>query len=408
MIYLNRDTGPRTRPDGSRQYTERKARFAGASYMNRTTLKIFAAFALCLIAVFASFFCGWFLGAGAGKAEEPEETPTVSLHSATPDLEYLVGSAVYQLSAETDGLTLQGFGLVRHNAEDMLALCADETQPDWQLVTNAAGENEMYHGGKRVAIIADIDDTLVNGVNYTADILGSGGDWNNASFARFLLSDGCTALPGAVECINFCHESGIEVFYVTNRYDQGYKVGQADSHGSYEQYQKEHGDGTYTRPDGTLIGTSIYELFGMSMYDITLFAMQKLGFPIDDGHLLLNDLKLNGSSKESCRLAVINGCTDFPNGQREHENSLSTALTVSMEPHEVVMLLGDQLSDFTDDPRSQGTASPVDRKAFAATLAEKFGREWILFPNAVYGQALDSGMNYGPKAFFNEFSYTNN
>ena len=56
----------------------------------------------------------------------------------------------------------------------------------------------MYQG-KRVAVVSDIDDTLVDGVHYTANILGRNGEWTNKSFADFVMSDGCTALPGAVE-----------------------------------------------------------------------------------------------------------------------------------------------------------------------------------------------------------------
>ena len=52
----------------------------------------------------------------------------------------------------------------------------------------------MYQG-KRVAVVSDIDDTLVDGVHYTANILGRNGEWTNKSFADFVMSDGCTALP---------------------------------------------------------------------------------------------------------------------------------------------------------------------------------------------------------------------
>ncbi len=395
--------------------------------------------ALCIAAAFA---CGWFASgllkpeANGAKAEaetlnsgifpdkaEPEtaaasaqsetlkqeasgDNPDRHLHIANPANEFLVGASIYQLSAEADSLIHQGFSAVKNNVAKMLEKCADETEAGWQLIQNASGEKEMYHEGKRVAIICDIDDTLVNGINYTADILGNSGDWNNAAFARFLMSDGCTALPGAVECMDFCKENGIEIYYITNRYDQGYKVGQADSRGSYEQYKKEHGEGTYLSKDGDVIGTSIYELYGKSMYDISLESMQKLGFPADDEHLVLNDMKLNGSSKEKARQAVINGCENYSNGQRENENSLNTKTAFSCGAHDVVMLLGDQMTDFTDE-FDDGTKTFIERKQLAGTLAEKFGKEWIAFPNAVYGTAIDPGIKYGAEKLFREYAYTN-
>lgn len=362
-----------------------------------------AAFAAAALA--AAFFCGWL---AAGKQPQPETAAPAAEQAAhyvsNPAYEYLVGAAVYQLSAESDALILQGYAAVKANITEMLRKCADEQQPDWQLVQNGSGENEMLYQGRRVAVICDIDDTLVNGVNYTADILGSNGDWNNAAFARFLMSDACVALPGAVECMSFCRENGVEVYYITNRYDQGYKVGQSDSRGSYEQFAAEHGEGTYIGNDGRVIGTSVYQLYGKSIYDISLESMQRLGFPVDDQHLIVNDNKLRGSSKEAARQAVIHGCEAYPNGQREGENSLNTALTLSCAPHEVVMLLGDQMTDFTDE-FDDGTLSAVARRELASVMQEKFGTEWIVFPNAVYGKALDSGIAYGPEKLFREYAY---
>ncbi|MDO5434916.1 MAG: HAD family acid phosphatase [Clostridia bacterium] len=368
----------------------------------KKTIRTVLIILLCAAAAFAG---GWFAARGAGPAEPQPEKET-ALHAADPAYEYLAGATVYQLSAESDALILQAFETVKSNISDLLLKCADEAQPDWQLITDPSGENEMYHDGKRVAIICDVDDTLVNGVNYTADILGNNGDWNNAAFSRFLMSDTCTALPGAVECMNFCKENGVEVYYLTNRYDQGYKVGQSDSRGSYDQYVKEHGEeGTYVSTDGNIIGTSVYQLFGKSMYDITLESMLKLGFPIDDSHLIVNDNKLMGGSKEKARQAIIGGCEDYANGQRADENSLGTGLTFSCGAHEVVMLLGDQMTDFTD-AFDDGSMDAAERRAFTAVMAEKFGTEWILFPNAVYGKAMDTGLAYGTEKLFQEYAYT--
>ena len=363
---------------------------------------------IIILCIAAAFACGWF-ASGARKPEsaeiQQEAQQELRLNVVNPEYEFLVGSAVYQLSAESDALILQAYETVKNNVADMLAKCADETQPDWQLVQNSLGEKEMYHCGKRVAIISDVDDTLVNGVNYTADILGNNGDWNNAAFSRFLMSEACVALPGAVDCMNYCRENGVEVYYLTNRYDQGYKVGQSDSHGSYEQYRKEHGEGTYVAADGTVIGTSVYQLYGKSMYDISFESMQKLGFPVDDSHLIVNDNKLKGGSKETARQAIINGCRDYSNGQRENENSLNTQLSFSCEAHDVVMFLGDQMTDFTD-AFDDGSLSAVARRQFTETWKEKFGREWIVFPNAVYGKAMDAGLAYGAEKLFQEYAYT--
>ena len=56
-----------------------------------------------ILCIAMSFFGGWFT---AGKLN-PGNTHTeqqITLHSQNPQLEHLVGSAVYQLSAEADAL----------------------------------------------------------------------------------------------------------------------------------------------------------------------------------------------------------------------------------------------------------------------------------------------------------------
>ena len=129
------------------------------------------------------------------------------------------------------------------------------------------GAKRLMYQGKRVAVVSDIDDTLVDGVHYTANILGRNGEWTNKSFADFIMSEGCTALPGAVDFINHCVESGVEVYYVTNRYDQGYKTSQA-------QYGGETG---YRDSKGNVIGSSVYEEVGKTFYDISMESMEALG-----------------------------------------------------------------------------------------------------------------------------------
>ena len=175
-----------------------------------------------------------------------------------------------------------------------------------QEVRTAKILQQAQKDGKRVAVFSDIDDTLVDGVHYTANVVGKNGDWNNAAFARFVMSEGCTALPGAVEFVKYCVDNGIEFFYVTNRYDQGYKVGQKDSKGGYD------GKDGYKKADGTVIGTSTYDVFGKTFYDISYDSMTKLGFPLNaDAHLITNDNKLNGSNKQPIRDAVANGAKAY-------------------------------------------------------------------------------------------------
>lgn len=322
--------------------------------------------------------------------------------SPNPSYEYLVGSAIWQLSAESQALMRQAFAAARARISECALRCFDAEQPDWSFEEGADGSRRMLHCGKPVAIITDIDDTLVDGVHYTADIVGKNGDINNVAFARFVMSEGCTALPGAVDFINYCISQGVEVFYITNRYDQGYKIDQSDSVSSYSAVVGEGGGGHYLAKDGTEIGTTIYQVFGKSFYDITLESMERLGFPIDDKHLIVNDSKLNGESKELARRAVIGGTEGYPNGQREECADSACAKTLQCGEHEVVLLLGDQIGDFTDE---LAAFDAVARAEKTSEYADKWGTEWILLPNAVYGSAFNAALGYGVAELFAEYSY---
>ncbi|MDD3335266.1 MAG: HAD family acid phosphatase [Eubacteriales bacterium] len=330
-------------------------------------------------------------------------TSSAAGFSPNPSYEYLVGSTIWQLSAENQALMQQAFTAARGRIAELALRCADSAQPDWYYEESLDGTKRMMFQGRPVAMITDIDDTLVDGAHYTADIVGADGDMNNVAFARFVLSDGCTALPGAVEFICFCAAQGVEVYYVTNRYDQGYKIGQADSVSSYEDVVGSAGAGNYIAQDGTEIGTTIYQVLGKSFYDITLETMTKLGFPIDDEHLIVNDSKLNGESKEYARQAIQKGCTDYPNGQREECANADCARTLTCAAHEVVLLLGDQLGDFTD---YFADMDAVSRAKATEEYADKWGAEWIVLPNAVYGSAFNAALGYGVPKLFTNYAYT--
>lgn len=109
--------------------------------------------------------------------------------------EQKIDSAVWQLSAEARACFIQAFNLATLKLDEKVAHKKD---------------------GEKLALIADIDDTLVDGVMYTADVLQDG-PWTDEAFGKSLATDTCLAIPGAVEFMNYAHKKGVEVFYVTNR-----------------------------------------------------------------------------------------------------------------------------------------------------------------------------------------------
>ena len=382
---------------------------------NKIEMKKIAAAVLAMVLVCGLVIFAYDSGKRAGESSlssaqrQAEEAGTEDAGiSPNPAYDFLGSGLAWQLSAESQGLMMQGFAIAENYVDEMVAMCEDPDNTQWVMENDKEGNKRMLHNGVRVAIVSDIDDTLVDGANYTADVVGNDGDYNNAAFARFVMSDSCTALPGAVDFVKKCVDSGIDFYYVTNRYDQAYKPGQSDSVSSYEQSIAKEGKGLYCQADGTEIGSSLYQTYGKTIYDISYASMEKLGFPVDDQHLIVNDTKLKGSSKEPVRSAIREGSAAYPNGQRTDGSAMDCATTTELEEHEIVMLLGDNIGDFTDDFTAENLDA-VSRSALASgeDYAGEWGTKWIVMPNAMYGNSINYATAYGMNKLFKHYAYTN-
>lgn len=97
----------------------------------------------------------------------------------------------------------------------------------------------------------------------------------------------------------------------------------------------------------------------------TLQNLNKIGLaPKSENHLLL---RKEESSKESRRKEVMNG-------------------------HEIVMLFGDNLADFSSV--FDGQHDPEKRAQVVKDLKAEFGNRFIVFPNAMYGEWLNALIDY--------------
>lgn len=355
---------------------------------------------LCILAGVLLLAAGVGAGYAVGAKQAPPQESKGTEYAANPAYEYMVNSAAWQMSAEAHALMMQSFNIAEENLDE-LADYADKGLNGYRWVEEGQ-EKKLYQNDKRVCVVCDIDDTLVDGVHYTANILGKNGEWTNKAFTDFIQSEGCTALPGAVDFAKHCKEKGVAIFYVTNRYDQGYKQ-------SEKGYEGQQG---YQKADGTVIGSSTYDVFGKTMYDITMESMNSLGFPTnapnaanywEDAILLVNDTKLNGSSKEGIRDTIAQGGT-LATGERSHESNAYPA-TVDLSSHHICMLLGDDLNDISQV--FSDCANAVDRVALTLENMENWGTQWIVFPNAVYGSSVNYAAQYGYSQLFDAFDYTN-
>lgn len=111
-----------------------------------------------------------------------------------------------QTAAEYDALYYQGFNLARLRVEHAL-----------EARRRAPGPGSA----RPLAVIADLDDTLLDTRAYWRALLSDEGDFfDDARWDAWVAGNGGAASPGAADFLAFCRDAGVEVFVITNR-DQG-------------------------------------------------------------------------------------------------------------------------------------------------------------------------------------------
>jgi 5'-nucleotidase (lipoprotein e(P4) family) len=106
-----------------------------------------------------------------------------------------------QTAAEYRALYYQGYNIARMHVD-------------------AALKNRVA-GGKPLAIISDVDDTILGAPKYWGHLVANGLDFfDDPIWDEGVADNMFTPMPGAVEFLNYCRDNGVEVFYVTSR-DQG-------------------------------------------------------------------------------------------------------------------------------------------------------------------------------------------
>ena len=102
----------------------------------------------------------------------------------------------------------------------------------------------------------------------------------------------------------------------------------------------------------------------VEVQEATMKNLKAKGFPcVDNAHMMLRTTE---SNKQPRRNKVL-------------------------ETHEIVILMGDNLNDFTDlfDKKL-----PADRSKIVSDLKAEFGKKFIVLPNAMYGDWVSAMLNY--------------
>ena len=192
--------------------------------------------------------------------------------------------------------------------------------PQWDALPR--GERSNDPRGLAPAIIVDIDETVLDNSPFQARRIRDGQEYGDASWGAWVeqpLSGrpGAKALPGALEFVRAAAARGITTFYISNR--------------------------------------------NASTAEATLKALREAGFPATRAQFL-------------GRGTPVDGCT-----QQGQSDKRCRRWQVA-QGHRVLMLFGDQLSDFLSQ-----TGTPAQRRALADDYGEWFGQRWWMLPNPMYG-----------------------
>jgi 5'-nucleotidase (lipoprotein e(P4) family) len=206
-----------------------------------------------------------------------------------------------QRAAEYKALCFQAFNIAHIRVDEALA------QPQ----------------SKPLAIVTDIDETVLDNSAYDVKQSLQGKDYEQKSWEEWTGLAKADTIPGALSFLKYASSKGIKIFYLTNR-------AEAERKG-------------------------------------TLANLVRFGFPDAVNENLI--LKQSVSSKESRRQTIA-------------------------EKYNIIMLMGDNLADFS----ALFDKKPADErvKNTYASAAE-FGKRFIVLPNPVYGDWEASVYQYNMK-----------
>lgn len=222
-------------------------------------------------------------------------------------------------AAEYEALSLQAY---RAASEDLQKFIDDTSWSALPFQTDAAD--------LPVAIIADVDETIVSNVEFQVVLVQP---FSNSVMNSWNEENTSKPIPGASDFVRLARDAGVEVFFVTNRPCE----------------KKEGSDDPCPQKA------------------VTLQDIRETGVEVDSDHLMLANENLGWDREKLSR--------------REH----------IAKTHRVIMLFGDDLSDFIAcsrekllHPCSKG-ATIASRLAATKEFSRYWGEGWYVFPNPMHG-----------------------
>jgi len=192
----------------------------------------------------------------------------------------------------------------------------------------------------RMAIVLDIDETVLDNSRYQAQLVFDDTTYEGGTWDQWIALRAAPAVPGVVDFIRTSQALGFHVAFITNR-------------------------ACRARPDTAedcpqKLDTRVnLEEIGVDTGSTTLFLRGE--HPADRCRALLSAAERTDGKWSSDKTS-----------RRE---------CVRLD-HDIVMLFGDQLGDFTEE---QGGSSGESGRDIAAEFSEHWGKTWFMLPNPTYG-----------------------
>lgn len=211
--------------------------------------------------------------------------------------------------------------LWQQNAGEYRALCYQAYNTAKFRLDLALSNPELK--GKKLAVVTDMDETVIDNSPYNAKLVLTDEEYTKEEWINWGNKRKALAVPGATNFLNYAKEKGVEIFYISNRFDE--------------------------------------------QFDATLDNMKLLNFPYPDKeHVFL----MKETSNKQPRFDEV------------------------AKTHEIVLFMGDNLTDFTSKFRLNTTA---ERNALTDLLQADFGVKFIVLPNPMYGDWETKGIYQGQK-----------
>jgi len=151
---------------------------------------------------------GRMLSAMAGLALAGTLPMPARAQEGPPANDLLLATLWMQRSIEYKANCLTAFALARMRFDQALA------DKSW---TGAPNEQKGDFQNLPPAVIADVDETLLDNSLYQVWMMKNDKTFSGETWSRFCATQTSTAIPGALEFCKYADSKGVKLFYITNR-----------------------------------------------------------------------------------------------------------------------------------------------------------------------------------------------